>query len=68
MLSYFLLIPFCSLLAIGFSIYLVSSILKNSEGTDQMKAIAAAVREGAGAYLSRRHKICRFIDCKVVFL
>ena len=36
--------------------YLVREVLAASEGTDSMKTIAAAVQEGASAYLSRQFK------------
>ena len=45
-----------SLLSIGFAIYLVRSILKQDEGTEEMKSISSAIREGAKAYLSRQYK------------
>jgi K(+)-stimulated pyrophosphate-energized sodium pump len=50
------LAPAGSLLALAFAAYLGYSVLQFSEGTDEMKAIAAAVREGAGAYLRRQYK------------
>ncbi|MGE5484334.1 MAG: sodium-translocating pyrophosphatase [Ignavibacteriales bacterium] len=50
------LAPLGSLLALGFAAYLAYSVLRFSEGTSEMTAIAAAVREGAGAYLRRQYK------------
>ena len=44
-----------SLLALLFCVFLAINILKKDEGTDDMKRIAAAVREGANAYLKRQY-------------
>ena len=56
MIDFFTLVPICSLIALGFALMLVFKILKSDEGTDQMKEIASAVREGAAAYLNRQYK------------
>jgi K(+)-stimulated pyrophosphate-energized sodium pump len=56
MVDLFVLVPVCSLVGLGFALFLVFHILKHDEGTDEMKAIAAAVREGAGAYLQRQYR------------
>lgn len=57
----FLLIPFASLLALGFAWYFFKSMMKNSEGTDRMKEIAQYVREGAMAYLRRQYKVVAIV-------
>jgi len=57
MFNSFLIVPICSLIALGFSLFLVFKILKSDEGTDKMKEIALAVREGASAYLRRQYKV-----------
>jgi len=44
-----------SIIALLFCVYLAVTILKKDEGTDEMKRIAAAVREGANAYLKRQY-------------
>ena len=51
---YFVLL--CSGGALGLAVFLTTQILKKDEGTDKMKEIAAAVREGAGAFLNRQYK------------
>ncbi|MCK5581633.1 MAG: sodium-translocating pyrophosphatase [Candidatus Omnitrophica bacterium] len=51
----FFLVPICSVGALVFALFLVFKILKNDEGTDRMKEIATAVREGASAYLRRQY-------------
>lgn len=47
----------CSIVALLFCVYLAVSILKKDEGTELMKQIAAAVREGANAYLKRQYSV-----------
>ncbi|MGH4121987.1 MAG: sodium-translocating pyrophosphatase [Clostridium sp.] len=50
-----ILAPICSILALAFAGYLTYKVLKEDEGTEQMKKIAAAIREGADAYLKRQY-------------
>jgi len=50
-----LLAPVGSVIALLFAGYLAFTILKKSEGTKEMIAIADAVREGAYAYLKRQY-------------
>jgi len=57
MFDYFILVPVVSIGALAFSLSLVLKILEANEGTDKMKEIAIAVREGAGAYLGRQYRI-----------
>jgi len=49
--------PIGSIFALLFALYLVKSVLQEEEGTDIMKEIARAVREGAGAYLKRQYSV-----------
>ncbi len=49
------LAPAGSVLALLFAGYLSWSILKKDEGTEEMRSIAQAVREGAVAYLKRQY-------------
>ena len=51
------LAPIGSLLALGFAGYFIKCLMKESEGTDKMKEIAASIREGANAYLGRQYKV-----------
>jgi len=46
-----------SILALLFCVFLAISIMRKDEGTDEMKSIAAAVREGANAYLKRQYMV-----------
>lgn len=50
-----LLAPVGSIIALVFAGYLVYKIFKSSEGTEQMKKLAIAIREGANAYLKRQY-------------
>lgn len=52
-----LLAPVGSIAALGFAFYLAMSILKQDEGNARMKEIAAAVREGAMAYMKRQYLV-----------
>src|SRR4029077_18470448 len=49
-----LVIVLCVALAIVYAIWATSSVLKSDAGNPRMQEIAAAVREGAQAYLKRQ--------------
>jgi K(+)-stimulated pyrophosphate-energized sodium pump len=51
------LAPIGSLIAIFFAIFLIWKILRQDEGTSQMREIAQCVREGAYAYIKRQYSI-----------
>ena len=46
-----------SVLALIMAFYFYKSVMKESEGSEQMAEIAAAVREGAYAYLRQQYKV-----------
>ncbi len=50
------LAPTFSVAALVLAAFLTVRILKKEEGTEKMKEIATAVREGASAYLNRQYK------------
>jgi K(+)-stimulated pyrophosphate-energized sodium pump len=57
-----------ALSALGVAALLVREVLAADEGTDKMKEIAAAVQEGASAYLSRQFRTLSVFAVVVFFL
>ncbi len=57
----------CALLAIVYGVWQSAQILKLADGNDRMREIAAAVREGAVAYLWRQYKTIAMVGL-VLFL
>ncbi len=68
-MNYFYLVPIASLFALGFAFYFFKKMMKESEGTEQMKTIAKYVREGAMSYLKQQYKVVAivFIILAVIF-
>ncbi len=58
-----------SILALAFAFFFYRSMMKEDEGTDLMKKIAAHVRKGAMAYLKQQYKvvIIVFVVLAIVF-
>jgi K(+)-stimulated pyrophosphate-energized sodium pump len=46
----------CGLLALGYGIWAVRTVLAADAGTPEMQKIAAAIQEGASAYLNRQYR------------
>ncbi len=53
----FFVAPIASLITLIFAVILAFGVLKKDEGTDKMKEISKAIREGADAYLFRQYKV-----------
>jgi K(+)-stimulated pyrophosphate-energized sodium pump len=55
-LSYVVVVAVIALVALGFAVALRQSVLAAPQGTDKMQSIAAAVQEGASAFLTRQFR------------
>jgi K(+)-stimulated pyrophosphate-energized sodium pump len=55
-LTYVVVVAAIALVALGFAVSLRSSVLAAGQGTEKMQSIAAAVQEGAAAFLTRQFK------------
>ncbi len=60
-MNLFYLVPIASLVALLFAYYFFRNMMKESEGTDQMKKIAQYVREGAMSYLKQQYKVVTIV-------
>ena len=65
----FWLIPIASVVALGMAWFFFRSMMKEDEGTDRIKEIAAHVRKGAMAYLKQQYKVVTivFVVLAIVF-
>lgn len=57
----FWLIPCSSVLALGLAWYFYRQMMHEDEGSDQMRAIALHVRQGAMSYLKQQYKIVTLV-------
>lgn len=53
--------PVGSLFALGFAYFFYRSVMRQNEGTDVMREIAQAVRDGAMAYLRQQYKVVAIV-------
>jgi K(+)-stimulated pyrophosphate-energized sodium pump len=68
-LTYIIIAAVIALVALGFAAALVKAVLATGKGTEKMQEIAAAVQEGASAYLVRQFKtLSVFVVIAVVLL
>ncbi|NDF12475.1 MAG: sodium-translocating pyrophosphatase [Proteobacteria bacterium] len=58
----------CGVLALVYGVMLISSILRLSTGTDKMQSIAAAIQEGARAYLNRQYQTIGLVGVVIFVL
>ncbi|WP_440423880.1 sodium/proton-translocating pyrophosphatase, partial [Prevotella merdae] len=65
----FWLIPIASVVALAMAWFFFRSMMKEEEGTDRMKEIAAHVRKGAMAYLKQQYKVVTivFVVLAIIF-
>ncbi|MFC1807860.1 sodium-translocating pyrophosphatase [Candidatus Omnitrophota bacterium] len=68
MINLFFLAPLSAIIALVFSGFLTFKIMKHDEGTDKMREIAQAVREGAQAYIKRQYSMVGIFFVVVFFL
>jgi K(+)-stimulated pyrophosphate-energized sodium pump len=58
----------CGVIALGYGGWLVQSLLAKSPGSPEMQEIAAAIQEGAGAYLNRQYRTIAIAGAVIFFL
>ncbi len=62
--SYWLVLA-CGVLALLYGIYAARAVMSSPTGTDRMREIAAAVQEGAQAYLNRQYRTIAIVGVVV---
>jgi len=60
--------PATAVFALFYGAFLVKKILKEEEGSEKMKEIAKAIREGAMAYLARQFKVAAIFTALLAIL
>ncbi|HEU5110351.1 MAG TPA: sodium/proton-translocating pyrophosphatase, partial [Micromonosporaceae bacterium] len=55
-ITYVVIVGVIALIALGFAVALRSNVLAAGQGTERMQSIAAAVQEGASAFLARQFR------------
>jgi K(+)-stimulated pyrophosphate-energized sodium pump len=62
------LIVLCGVLAIGYAVWAIQTVLASDAGNPRMQEIAAAVREGAQAYLNRQYTTIGIVGIVIFFM
>jgi K(+)-stimulated pyrophosphate-energized sodium pump len=58
----------CGLLALAYGVWASGSVLKAPAGTPRMQEIAAAIQEGASAYLNRQYRTIAIVGVVIVVI
>ncbi|MEC7838686.1 MAG: sodium-translocating pyrophosphatase [Chlamydiota bacterium] len=64
----FALVFACGFLALGYGVVTIRSILSLDSGSKEMKEIASAIQEGAGAYLNRQYTVITGVGIVIFIL
>jgi K(+)-stimulated pyrophosphate-energized sodium pump len=67
-LTYVVVVAVIALIALGFAVALRNNVLAADQGTEKMQSIAAAVQEGAQAFLTRQFKTLAWFAVLAVVL
>src|SRR6185295_7793649 len=58
----------CAVIGLAYALYLIKSIISSPTGNERMKQIAAAIEEGAKAYLGRQVRTIAMIAVVIAIL
>ena len=58
----------CGLFALAYGLFLINNIVAKGTGTPKMQEIAAAIQEGANAYLNRQYSTIGFVGVIIFIL
>jgi K(+)-stimulated pyrophosphate-energized sodium pump len=64
----YLFVIACGVLALLYGVYAIRSVMATSAGTARMQEIAAAIQEGAGAYLNRQYTTIAMVGVVVAII
>src|ERR671925_251467 len=62
------LVVACGLLAVAYGVWAIWSVMQSDPGSAKMQEIAAAVREGAQAYLKRQYTTIGMVGIVIFFI